>query len=176
MKSSSSAFFGVVGVDVFIVQLNQLVLDFFANGDYVIITNNYGNVILHPNAHKNHIEGKTSYLQTLTLSDVEYSPNKTLIAQLARQMIDRVEGRMDIETLFYLQSMPKGEETLLTTVYYHGPIPNTPFSFAIASRHKLGFLEHSIRSKAELLSNLDEINMILQVNTLNISTILNCYC
>ena len=87
-------FVGVVGVDVFISQLNKLVLDFFSNGDYVIITNNYGNVILHPNAHRKvSTRLRTNFLPTLLLPDVEHSVNKSKVLELSRLMIDREEGK-----------------------------------------------------------------------------------
>ena len=134
---------GVVGVDVFISQLNKLAFDFFANGDYVIITNNFGNVILHPNSHRRenvlNTHGTFPPEITLLLEDVEHSQNKSSIEELARLMIDREQGNLTTSSLSYLQNMPKGEETLLETTYFYGPIPDTPFAFAIASRHKLGF-------------------------------------
>ena len=132
-------------MDVFISQLNKLAFDFFANGDYVIITNNFGNVILHPNSHRRknvlNTHGTFPPEITLLLEDVEHSQNKSSIEELARLMIDREQGNLTTSSLFYLQNMPKGEETLLETTYFYGPIPDTPFAFAIASRHKLGFAD-----------------------------------
>lgn len=124
---------------MFISQLNKLVLDFFANGDYVIITNNFGNVILHPNSHQDQLNTRDSFLPTLLLTDVEHSENDSAISDLNRRMIRREQGNLTTKSLFYLHNMTRGEETLLKTNYFFGPIPNTPFVFAIASRHKLGF-------------------------------------
>ena len=152
---------------MFISQLNRLVLDFFANGDYVIITNNFGNVILHPNSHQRKITTLKDYSPeiTLLLDDVEHSENHSSIDELARNMIDGKQGNLTTKSLFYLQNMPKGEETLLRTTYFYGPIPDTPFSFAIASRHKLGFpnmTTHEIRHMFDNAANLDTLkNFIL---------------
>ena len=148
------SFIGVVGVDVFISQLNKLVLDFFANGDYVIITNNYGNVILHPNLHTDNVgEHSSNYLPTLLLPDLEHAQDDRNIEELARRMIDREQGNLTTKSLFLLKHMPKGEETLLQTTYFYGPIPDTPFAFAIASRHKLGFPDMEKERIREIFDN-----------------------
>ena len=140
---------------MFISQLNRLAMDFFANGDYVIITNNFGNVILHPNSHQKKIETHVSHSTeiTLLLDDVEHSENRSSIEELARNMIDSKQGKITTRSLFYLHNMPKGEETILETTYFYGPIPDTPFALAIASRHKLGFPDMNTHEIRDMFDN-----------------------
>ena len=156
------SFVGVVGVDVFIKQLNRLVLDFFANGDYVIITNNFGNVILHPNSHQRKVKTDNSYSPEITqlLDDVEHSQNHSTVEELSRNMIDRKQGKLTTNSLFYLQNMPKGEETVLKTTYFYGPIPDTPFAFAIASRHKLGYPDMNTPKIRDIFDNSENLDTL----------------
>uniref|UniRef100_A0A336MH80 CSON014735 protein n=1 Tax=Culicoides sonorensis TaxID=179676 RepID=A0A336MH80_CULSO len=139
-KTVSKGLLGVAGTDISVEELDRLTLPYkLGVNAYSFIISNNGYVLLHPElkpVYKGHLKDNYNSIDLVEIEQVDddnqtaRNPDPTIL-DLRQRMVNNEKGEMlNVPVRFHYDNMRRISQERQD--YYYAPLPNTPFSLAIA--------------------------------------------